>query len=158
MTGVVLALGLVLGLLVLLGAIVRFSVISTHRTRRAKDRMRTTDSVGVARVVGFDPPPAMIRFFAESPAVLAQDLVLVDEAPTSRATWEIAHFIPMTQDDVREWRAITGVDGLPFAVDPGKGTYYVFRDGTVRLASPDRPEGEIVLAPSFEEFARWVHP
>lgn len=137
--------------LFVLGAVVRFSVVSPLRTRGAEARLRSPEPSAVAGLVGFPLPTLLVEFYRTSPLVVESGLMVgTDRAET---TCTIARFIPMTARDVREWRVISGVDGLPFAVDDDKGTFYLAPDGSVRWR---RPDGEHQLADAFERFVSMV--
>jgi len=153
--GQVLALGFVAGLLALLVAIVRFSIISGARARGAASRIRAPDVLAVEQVVGFAPPVALASFYLCSELVARRDVVLTDSSSGALRRWSVSEFIPMTALDVREWRTIAGVDGLPLASDGDKGVYYVALDGSVQLKSPNLEGGRTLVARSFDEFAHF---
>lgn len=150
--GQIVALGLVAGLVVLLASIVRFSIVSSFRMRNANARIRSPSLAAVERVIGFRPPAEMESFYRDSRLVSKRDIVLVGSGEPVAEKWEISFFIPMSAVDVNEWRRIGGVDGIPFASDGNKGIYYVARDRSVRLASPNVPGGEVTVVANFAEF------
>lgn len=141
-------------LLLLLWAIVRFGFVSARRTRGAAGRLRDPDPAAVERVVGFAPPPALAAFYRESDLAARTEVTLVDGAASPPARWFVGAFIPLAAPDVREWRAVSGVPGVPVATDGDKGTYYVAADGAVRLRSPDVPGGDVVVAAAAADFLR----
>jgi hypothetical protein len=57
---------------------------------------------------------------------------------------------------MQEWKAITGVPGVPIATDYEKGAYYVSKDGAVRLQSPNGPKGDILVAPTVAVFRKFT--
>jgi len=150
--------GLVL-LVLLLGAIVRYSVVSPHRIRDAAARLRTPDPEGVERACGMRPPDDLVSLYKEAPFIDRAEFYLVDVSTTPSKAWFFAGFNPLTFVDVAEQRRITGVkEGIPIADDLEKGTYYVTERGEIKLRSRS---GEVVVARSvrdlgaFEAHAEW---
>jgi len=143
------ALGVVGMLLLVLGAIVRFSIVSSVRTRGARGRLRRPDPAGVASICGFAPPPELVELFARAPYVERMEFALVDSALQRR--WTIGEFIPLTKRDVSEARVVHGVsDGIPIADDGDKGAYIVLPNGAVIFRSPSASGGESIVAESVE--------
>jgi hypothetical protein len=73
--------------------------------------------------------------------------------------WYIAHFVPLTSRDVAEWLKVTGVPGIPIALDGDKGTYYLPFEALRQSGSPPvlfRAPGlgrqDTEVAPSLEDF------
>jgi hypothetical protein len=54
---------------------------------------------------------------------------------------------------VREWRAISGVSGVPIASDLGKGVYYVDQTCAVLYWAPGQEA--VVVAPRVADFAKF---
>src|SRR5687768_16872136 len=115
--------GVALLLLLLLWAVVRFGLVSPRRTRGATGRLRAPDAAAVGRVCGFPLPPAVAAFYRESDLVERTEFTLVDAAASPPARWSVGGFVPLTAADVREWRVVSGVPGVPIANDGDKGTY-----------------------------------
>jgi len=157
---VALTIALVAGLLALLYVIVRFSIMSSSKTKDAAKRLRTPRVEGVEQIVGFPPPPELFALY-EAPFVESMEFYLVDRLRTPPAIWPIGAFIPLTAQDVREKKKVVEVDGIPIADDLDKGMYYVTRSGAVRLRSPDVPSKDVEVAPSvrallgFERSNEW---
>lgn len=141
------------GLMVLLlGAIIRFSVISPLRTRGNRARLRQPDADGVAEICGFQPPSDLVELYRTDPLVERVELQLVDERHRPARRFDVGAFIPLTPKDVREACAVHGVrDGIPIADDGDKGTYVVLSRGAVVLRSPDVPGREVIVASSVSE-------
>jgi len=64
--------------------------------------------------------------------------------------------------DVDEWMEVTGVPGIPIAIDDSKGTYYLpfgpLRRGDsapILLRAPGPSRTDIEVAPSLEDFLRF---
>jgi hypothetical protein len=103
-------------LLLLLGAIIRFSVISPRRTRGSRSRLRQPDAPGVADLCGFQPPADLVDLYRVTPFVERVEFQLVDERQSPPRRFDIGAFIPLTPRDVREARAVHGIrDGIPIA-------------------------------------------
>jgi hypothetical protein len=139
-------------LLGLLWAMVRFGVIGCARTRGARERLRQPDAAGVSALCGVVLSPDVEALYRDSALVEGSDLALVDERATPPVRWPVEQFIPLTPRDVREWRTITGVPGVPIAIDSDKGCYYIASDGSVRLASPNVRDRDIPVAASVTDF------
>jgi hypothetical protein len=90
------------------------------------------------------------RFVEES------EFCLLDTSQTPPVRWWVNGFIPLTRLDTQEWKTITGVPGVPIATDIEKGAYYVSKDGTVRLQSPNVPKGDILVAPTVAVFRKFT--
>lgn len=148
-----LAAAVAVGLMVLLlGAIVRFSVISRLRTRGGRARLRQPEADGVAEVCGFRPPSDLVELYRTDPLVERVELQLVDERHRPPRRFDVGAFIPLTPRDVREARAVHGVhDAIPIADDGDKGSYVVLPSGEVVLRSPNVPGREVMVARSVSE-------
>jgi hypothetical protein len=145
---------IVVGLL-LLGAIIRFSIISGLRTKSAPMRLRNPNLSGVEQVCGFSLPSDLASFFEEMAFIERTEFELVDDSKTPPRVWPIGSFIPLTPRDVRESRKVSGVPGVPIAGDLDKGTYFVVETGAVRYRSPDMRPGEVTVASSIAELRRF---
>jgi hypothetical protein len=141
--------------LVGLGAMIRFAFISPRRTKGARQRLRRPDIRGLEALCGFPAPPELVAFYKEAPIVELTEFKLLDHSKTPTKEWMIGTFEPLTLVDTRELLKASGVPGIPFAVDIEKGTYYVDRDGTVRLLSPNVKGEEALVASSISDFAKF---
>ena len=139
-------------LLLVLGTIVRFSIVSALRTRGAAGRLRQPDLQGVENLCGFRLPPELRDFYARSPLVGMSEFNLVDKRTAEPRTWFIGAFVPLTPVDVREARSISNAPGVPIADDGDKGVYYLTSSGTVRLQSPNLDEGDTLVAENIATF------
>lgn len=149
--GVVLLISL---LAVLLGAVIRFSVVSFWRTKGSAGRLRRPEPREVESICGFPPPPELIHFFTHSPFVERTEFELVDRSHEPPRTWPFGWFVPLTARDIKEARAIHSVrDGIPIAADLDKGVYVVVRSGAVVLRAPNVQNGEVAVAASIEEMS-----
>ncbi len=142
-------------LLLGLGAMIRFAFISPRRTKGARQRLRRPDVRGLEALCGFSAPPELVTFYKESPFVERTEFSLLDPSKTPPKEWRIGTFEPLTRIDTRELLKASGVPGIPIAIDLEKGTYYVDRDGGVRLSSPNVKGDEAFVASSIGEFARF---
>ena len=136
----------VLGLLLVLFGIVRWSIVSSIRTRGGAARLRRPDPDGVARLTGIPVERSLCEMYQADDRVSRESLVLVDGAGKE---WWVGAFFPLAVPDVSEWRKLTRVTGIPIASDMLKGVYYVTATGAVRLQSP---EGDVEVARSIPEF------
>jgi len=134
-----------------LWAIVRFSILSSRRTRGASARLRRPDLAGVERLCGFPLPPDLASFFLEDPMVERAEFQLVDTTKDPPIRWDIDGFFPLTPTDVREWRTISRVPGVPIAGDFDKGTYYIAPDGSIRLQSLNVKGRDVPVAANIGE-------
>jgi hypothetical protein len=134
---------------------IRYGVISPRRTRGAEQRLRHPDSAGIERICGFAPSPELVAFYQKAPFIELSEFSLLDRSATPPVEWEVFEFIPLRQVDVSENRKISNVDGIPIAYDGSKGTYFVTREGTVALDSPNVPGRKAVVARSITDFARF---
>lgn len=141
-------------LLVVLWAIMRFSIISPWKTKGAAGRLRSPEPAGVADLCGFPPPPELVELYLRAPFAERFEFELVDGGRQPPTSWPIGEFVPLTPLDVREARAVSGAkDGIPIAYDLDKGTYLVLRNGAVVLRSPNVDEGEVMVASSAAALA-----
>lgn len=142
-------------LLLLLYAVLRFSVVSSLRTKGARTRLRRPEPGGIAKVCGFSPPEELVDFYLRCPFVESMEFYLVDRSTAPVTCWAIGEFSPLTIQDVREQRAILGpkLKGIPIGSDMGKGGYYVSKNGAVMLFSPNVDQWTIQVAPNVKAFA-----
>jgi hypothetical protein len=143
----------VAGALLVLGAILRFSVLSQWRLRGSRQLLRSPDLDSVQRICGFTIPLALDRMYREASFIDKSEFELVDTSASPPTAWTIGAFNALTPPAVREWRSISGVPGVPLADDLDKGVYFVSASGSVMLASPNVDGGKVLVAPSVEEFA-----
>lgn len=149
------AVGAVASLVLLLYAIIRFSIVSPRRTRGWKRRLRHPETEGVHGVSGFQPSPDLIAFYRQAPFIELVEFYLVDRSKKPAVEWPVGAFNPLTPVDVREQMKISGVAGIPIADDLDKGTYFVTDTGAVMLHSPDVAGGVVEVAPSIAAFGRF---
>jgi len=142
--------------LMVLFAIVRFSIISPARTRGADRRLRHPQPDGIEQICSFSPSPGLVDFYRNADVIERTEFYFVDESKQPAAAWFIGGFTPLTPQDVRERVKIVRVDGIPIADDLDKGVYYMTRDGTIRLRSPNTPLGDVEVARTIAEFARFA--
>ena len=144
-------------LLLVLGAIVRFSIVSPLRTRHANNRLRDPDIAGVERICGFPPPADLVRLYRDGVLIDRVELSLVDESKQPQKTWFIGGFYPLTARDVSEQRKVHGIsDGIPIADDLDKGVYFVTRDGRIMFRPPGRDALTVEVAPSATALSRFT--
>jgi hypothetical protein len=143
-------------LLLVLGAIVRFSIVSSWRTRGARDRLSQPDAAGVERVCGFPVPADLVQMYREGSLTRLVEFSLVDKSQQPNKTWFFGGFYPLTSQDVLEQRKIHGITaGIPIADDMDKGVYFVTRDGRVMFRPPGRKPAETQVASSAEALSRF---
>jgi hypothetical protein len=139
--------------LLLLGAIFRFSIISSLRARKSRPLLRTPDLEGVQQVCGFQLPVELARLYREAPFIEQAEFALVDTSKHPPAHWTVGAFNALTPAAVREARAVSGVSGVPIADDLDKGVYFVDASGAVMLASPNVPGRRVLVAASIRAFS-----
>lgn len=136
-------------LLLVLGAIVRFSILSSWRTRGANNRLSEPDVAGVERVCGFPPPADLVEMYRAGTLTSRVEFSLVDRTRQPHQTWFFGGFYPLTAGDVAEQRKIHGLtSGIPIADDLDKGVYFVTRDGAVMFRPAGRNAPVTEVAPS----------
>jgi len=150
---------------VTLYAIVRYSIISSWRTRGEEGRLRVPDLDGIKEQFGVELPQCLADHYRTSPWIERAHFQVVryGERPEAHL-WCIGAFIPLAVPDIREWLGITGVDGIPIATTEGKGIYFVPSAPPpgedrhpVLLSRPGEKEAEIVrVADSIDEFFAFV--
>jgi hypothetical protein len=91
--------------------------------------------------------------YREAHFIDMSEFELIDTSQSPPAAWTIGSFKALTAPVVREWRAISGVPGVPLADDIDKGVYFVASSGSVLLASPNVSGGQVLVAPGVEAFA-----
>ena len=139
--------------LLILGAIVRFSIVSPLRTRKSRELLRAPDLEGVARLSGLQLPEELARLYREAAFIERSECELVDTSKFPSVRWAIGAFNALTPDTVREWRSIAGVRGVPIATDLDKGVYFVDEAGAVVLASPNVMGNRVVVASTVDAFS-----
>lgn len=143
-------------LLLLLGAILRYSLVSGLRTKDARLRLRNVDVQGVERVCGFAVPSDLIEMYRTSTLVELVELSLADNTQQPSRRWSFAGFYPLTGRDVQEQRKIHGVsDGIPIAADLAKGVYFVPSDGRIMFRPPGRNVRAVEVARSARHLAEF---
>ena len=143
-------------LLLVLDAIVRFSIVSSRRTRVAGDRLSRPDAAGVERVCGFPPPADLVQMYRERSLTRLVEVSLIDKTQQPNKTWFFGGFYPLTSQDVLEQRKIHGITrGIPFADDMDKGVYLVTREGRIMFRPAGRKADEMEVAPSAEALSRF---
>jgi hypothetical protein len=143
-------------LLLILWAIVRFSIVSSVRTAGATQRLRSPDLAGASQAVGFAVPLELEEFFRNSPLVEKQECTLVDMASEPPRKWSLGGFYPLTRRDVSERLKIVGLRGvLPIASDLDKGVFAVAKNGEVEHWSPGSTWRSERVAGSIVEFSRF---
>jgi hypothetical protein len=143
-------------LLLLLGAIIRFSAMSSWRARGARDRLTHADPAGVERVCGFPVPSELVELYQEGSLTRLSELALVDKSQQPRKTWFFGGFYPLTAEDVLEQKKIHGITtGIPIADDSDKGVYFVARDGRIMFRPAGRERGITEVASSADALSRF---
>jgi hypothetical protein len=143
-------------LLLVLGAIVRFSIVSSWRTRGSSDRLSQLDAEGVERVCGFPVPEDLVELYREGSLTRLVEFSLVDRHQQPNKRWFFGGFYPLTSQDVLEQRKIHGITtGIPIADDMDKGVYVVTREGTIMFRPPGRKHADTQVASSAEALSRF---
>jgi len=143
-------------LLLVLGAIVRFSIVSPVRMRGAHDRLQDPDAAGVERVCGFPPPPDLVELYRDGALTRRSEFALVDTTREPARTWSFGGFYPLTGQDVMEQRKVHRITtGIPIADDLDKGVYFVTRDGRIMFRPPGCATSEVEVAPSATALSRF---
>jgi hypothetical protein len=118
---------LVGGGLLLLRAILRFSIISPRRTRGWKNRLHQPNLPEVESTWKVQLPRSLESLF-QSNIVELSEVYLSPAGIGGSARWYVARFIPFTSRDLAEWIKITSVPGFPLAIDGDEGVYYLSFD------------------------------
>lgn len=144
-----------IGGIALIWAIIRFSLLGRLKGTRRDRSLADQDPAGMSSVFGI----------SISPSVAARYRMLDDPyaprvfngEPGGGAVIAVSQLIPMNPVAVREWRKITGVPGIPIALDYAKGVLYIEDRGQNKQAggkilyfSPGRKAVEV--ADGLEEF------
>lgn len=161
--GWLIAVGIIFFCLVLLWALVRFSVISKWRTRGWQKRLRQPQVEIVAAHWQVRLPAALDSFYRNSDAIELEEFCLTRSVSPPAAKWFVHGFIPLTVVDLLEWIKITGVPGLPIATggEDGKSTYYLpfesLRHGfpTPVLIRSAGGLPDVEAAPTIEDFTQF---
>ena len=149
-------------ILAFLWVYIRFGTISEYRTRGWKDRLPHPRLEEVEVRWGVRLPRQIEALYRAGGIAEMAEVYLAPPRPDSSRRWFVAHFIPLTAPDLAEWIKITNVPGLPVAIDGDKGTYYLpisgLRGGSlpVLLRGPGKPDLDIEVAPSLEDFLRFL--
>jgi hypothetical protein len=141
------------GSVLLLLVFARFSLVSSVRNRGSRSRLRTPDLEGVERECGFALPRELAQIYRDAPFIERLEFELVDTSRDPPPRWPIGRFNPLTAADVREWRSISGVPGVPIADDMDKGVYFVNEAGAVLLASPNVAGRRLRVAATLQAFS-----
>lgn len=145
---------LMLPLLLLLGAIIRFSIVSPARLRGATARLRHPEPEAVEKICGFPLPASLAALYREAPFITQGEFYLVDTSKQPPVEWFIGSFFPLTKLDVSEQRKVFGIrDAIPIADDLDKGVYVVDRSGAVKLRLPGRPPKSKEVSKTVAAFA-----
>lgn len=105
------------GAVAMIAIIIRFSYGSKRAAKEEQQRLR------VPRPEEFAISHAHeVANFYRTSAFIDDDLAL--RAPDGKI-WEIQNFIPFTKRDASEWQKITGVAGIPIALDYTRGVYFL---------------------------------
>jgi hypothetical protein len=151
---VIILLVLALPLLVVLWAIVRFSIVSPLRVRGASARLRKPDAKGVERICGFCPPDDLVQFYLRSPLVTREEVSLLDRSSATPKEWFVGSFFPLTAIDAAENLRVFGVSGvIPIADDQAKGVYLVESSGSVVFRPSGRSAKLVAVAKDVGTFA-----
>ncbi len=142
MVGVALMAVFVAGGLLLLFAVFRFSFISSRRNKGSGERLYRPEVGSVVSSFQVTIGEEVGGKYVKSRGLHHGDLVYVRDGrrlPVSRV-------IPLTVRDAREWAKITGVKGVPVALDDGKGVFYIPVDG-----QPGKTPGTVIHSNAGKE-------
>jgi hypothetical protein len=159
--GLFLAILLVAGCIAVLLAIIRFSIISSRRTRGAKGRLHRPNLAEVEAKWNIKLPAALEALYASALVESAEQYLAAPGADREHA-WHFYKFIPLTVRDLSESLKIAKVPGLPIAIDGDKGAYYLpfaqLKEGAtppVLLRTPDQKGQDVEIAASVEELMKF---
>lgn len=159
--GTVLAILLCAILLLVLGAIIRFSFIGTTRTKGWQQRLQKPQRSQVEQKWRVKLPDSLETYF-QSDMVCRSDFYLAPSGAKQSEWWYIQRFVPLTPRDLSQWISFTGVPGIPIAIDASKGTYYLPFDSLrqqtpspVLLRLPGRKRDDVTVASTLDEFIRF---
>jgi hypothetical protein len=140
----------------------RFAIISKYRTRGWKNRLPHPRLEEVEGRWGLRLPRQLEALYRAGGVAELAEVYLAPPGRGPSRRWFVAHFIPLAVRDLAEWIKITNVPGLPVAVYGDKGTYYMPfsspQSGSppVLLREPGKPGNDIEVAPSLEDFLRFL--
>ena len=159
--GALLAVVVCLSLLLVLGAIIRFSLVGAARTKGWQARLRKPQRSEVEAKWHVKLPESLETYF-RGEIVARSNFYLAPPGSKESEWWDVERFVPLTCRDLSEWRAATAVPGLPIAIDGSKGTYYIPFEALRRhlsfpilLRLPGRKREDKSVATSFEEFMQF---
>ena len=156
MLNVVVAVVAMLLLVVTMGTVIRFAVLSPLRRRDARQRLEEPDADGVEQACGFPPPADLVRLYREGSLTRLVEFSLVDKTQHPNKRWSFGEFYPLTYKDVLARRKIHGITaGIPIAGDMDKGVYYAISSGRIVFRPAGRKPVEAEVAPSAEALARF---
>jgi hypothetical protein len=160
------ALGGMLGLIFVIGgvvvllAIVRFSIISPMLARNARGRLHKPDLPEFEAKWNVKLPAALEALYA-SELMDSAEVYLGPLGANAKQSWHFYKFFPLTVRDLSEQLKIARVPGLPIASDGDKGIFYLpfaqLKDKTtvpVLLRTPNE-KGDVGMAASVEEFLKF---
>jgi hypothetical protein len=149
-------------ILAFLWVYIRYGTISEYRTRGWKGRLPHPRLEEVEARWRVRLPRQLEALYRAGGIAEMAEVYLAPPRPGPSRRWFVAHFIPLTAQDLAEWIKITNVPGLPVAIDGDKGTYYLPISGPqggslpVLLRGPGKPGHDIEVAPSLEDFLRFL--
>jgi hypothetical protein len=149
-------------ILAVLWIYLRFGSISEYRTRGWKNRLPYPELAELEARWQVRLPRQIEAFYRTGGIVEREEVYLAARSAGDSLRWYVACFIPLTVRDLAEWMRATNLPGLPVARDAGKGVYYLpfssLRGGGTRvlLRDPIKRGDDIEVAPSLEEFLRFV--
>jgi hypothetical protein len=147
-------------LLLVLGAIIRFSFLGAARRSGWEQRLENPQRANVEVKWGVRLPESLETYF-QSETVRRSDFYFAPIGTKKSECWYIERFLPLTPRDVSEWISATNVPGIPIAIDASKGTYYLpfeslrQQKSPVLLRLPGRKRNEVKVASTFDEFVRF---
>jgi hypothetical protein len=149
------------GCALMLWAFLRFGIVSEWRMRGWRGRLGRPRLDEVEAEWQVRLPRALDPFYRSS-GVVERGECYLGPPGAGRPLWYVAQFIPLTRRDVAEWMKVTGVPGIPLALDDSKGVYYLpfaaLRCGEpppVLLREPGPAGQDREVAPSVEDFVRF---
>lgn len=150
-------------LLIVLYAIIRYAIIAPLLNRGAESKLREPSTEGISELIGFEPDDSLMEFYKNWPHLEKTEYYLRNKNLTEN--WFIGGFNALTVSAVKKEIRIAGRNGLPIAYDMDKGTYFVQRNGSILLFSPNVDGGQVLVANSIDEFSSFgvaevedVHP
>ena len=158
--GPVLAIVVCATLLLVLGAIIRFSFIGAARKKGSQQRLQKPQRAEVEAKWRSKLPESLETYF-QSDIVRRSDFYLAPTGTKESEWWYIERFLPLTPRDLSEWISTTNVPGIPIAIDASKGTYYLPFESlrqqkpVVLLRLPGRTRRDVEVASTLDEFVRF---